>query len=197
MRHILSTLFLSFLLLVQVQAQPDLRQDFADYFAAMQQKRWTEVLDYLHPMLFDFASQEEILQAFESLDGDTSLRITFSDPAITQNPLAMSEGDQRYALLPYRYQMHMELLMEDATQRDQLVSFYRTYYDREAFTYDPKSQTASLRMDKQLFAVLSPGQDRWLFIENNADASPLLDQVIPAQIRDELERGLRIEAADH
>lgn len=177
--------------------QPDLRENFADYFAAMQAKRWAVVLDYLHPEIFESASREEVFAAFESLDADTATRITFSDAKIVQNPLAMSQGDHRYALLPYRYRMHIELLIEDSTERAQMVSFYESFYDNEDLSYDPALRTLTLGLEKQLYAVLSPKQDRWLFIENNEGSEVLLEKIVPARIRSDLERGLRIEGEDY
>jgi len=177
--------------------QPDLRENFAEYFAAMQAKRWAVVLDYLPPEIFELSSREEVFAAFESLDADTTTQITFSKAEIVQNPLAMSQRDHRYALLPYRYQMHIELLIEDSTERAQLVSFYESFYGSEDLSYDATQRTLTLTMEKQLYAVLLPKQDRWRFIENNENSETLLEKVVPARIRSDLERGLRIERGDH
>jgi hypothetical protein len=121
------------------------------------------------------------------------MAISYTDMRLRQNPLAMTEGGIRYALLVIEYDLRMQLIGEDAETLDGTAAFYESLYEPGTFSYDPDSHLISLQVSTRMYAFLHPGWTAWRFLEDQEQTADLILNLVPKNVRTELMMGLNVE----
>ena len=175
----------------QAIAQNDkeiIRENVRMYMEASDQGDWNAVMDLIYPPLFNIVPREEMIKAFEGLENEGMKVNTVGGEVLSMTGTISHEGE-KFALVNYNVNINLMLTSEenrDSSMVSMMEEFFKGTYGKDNVAYSPEDFSFELKAEKSMFAINAEGSDKWYFLENNPQQNALLDQLIPAEVREEL-----------
>ena len=200
LKIIYTFLALSCLFSIQSFAQPEeaargehevsVQQKLDQYFDFMIRSEWDSLMDMIYPKLFSLAPRELMIETFKQISSQ-EMKITFDLPEIQSISAPVDYEEEVFSKVDYLVLMNMQMLFEDL-QAPEFIEFLQTSFQQkygpDNVKYDPSSFTFALKIDSEMFAIAPTGTTDWKFIENKDDQVDLINQLIPQNIREELDK---------
>lgn len=182
---LISLILLGLGLTASAQSQAGLDENIERYIQATENKDWEGVMDLIYPKLFNLVTREQMIQVFESLDGE-GMEFDFKQMEVDSISAFFSHEGEVFALVDYTGEMSIKLTGEQYSGEevlDLMLSSFRAAYGEEQVELDREVRTFSISLDKSMYAITAQDSDQWRFIENNEGQEAILDSLIPAAVR--------------
>jgi len=186
-------LSLSVLFIVSVNAQTKdakaIESALSKYVKLTENQQFEELMEYVHPTVFDFVSKEVMVTAFESMFEDPTLEFKFDGFEITKIHPTVKDGKEKYALIDYMSGMNMKMIGDKFTQ--EVLEASKTMFDAQFGAENVEllaDNSFQINAPKTIIASLLKGEKQWKFLEQSTQMQGILDAAIPSDIQEALNR---------
>lgn len=168
------------LMLSSPEKKKEIRKTLNTYLSYTKTKEYNKILDYVHPKLFDVVSKAAILQQFEAMESDESMKITFGDALIKDISDLVRVGPRYFSLVFYQFEMTMAF--KDKSMAPVMKDAFIKTFGEDNVKMDEEKGSIDVITHKSLFAIKEPDLDGWKVIENNPEQRFILESILPTDV---------------
>lgn len=168
-------------------SEQSIRQQFEKYNSLIEQAKYKESIEYVHPGIFDFVSKDLLVEIMEATFNDENVAIKFGKTEIKQVSPVQKVENAYYAFMDMdtNFAMKMgEIENMEGEDKENFIQLLKDNFTSKGLTnsYDPATNYFSISTSKKTLAY-STDQTNWKFITLENDAQlEMLKQFIPAEI---------------
>lgn len=161
----------------------DITATLDSYFRLVEDKKISELLDYVHPKLLGMMGREMFEQQYEQFFNAPNMDMSmehFSQDSISE--VLKLEGSQ-YAMVQYSFQMTlvMKSMEDNETAGKTMASLYKKQFGEENVT-EPKAGTYVIKGNREMFACQEPEFEGWKILDYEPGMKMILTQLLPAAV---------------
>jgi hypothetical protein len=168
------------LMLSSPEKKKEIRKTLNTYLSFTKTKEYDKILDYVHPKLFDVVSREAILQQFEAMESDESMKITFGEALIKDISDLVRVGPRYFSLVFYQFEMTMTF--QDKAMAPVMKDAFVSTFGEDNVKLDEEKGAIEVMTHKSLFAIEEPDLNGWKVIENNPEQRFILESILPTDV---------------
>jgi hypothetical protein len=177
--------FLAFSISIGFSQERSIKARAAEFFEATQKKDWEKVLDLTYPRLFEIATRDQMMEAFNQME-NSGIEIGFGEMEILKvSGVKTFEGVQ-YSQVDYHSEMSMKLVGEQFSV--ETMGFMKTgleaSFGEGKVEMDEKKKMFLINSDKSMYAIADEGSNNWYFLEQNAEQKVIMDMLIPGEVQE-------------
>ncbi len=184
--RILATLLVILPMALQAQHKEEITSAFNEYFAFMEKGEFTKSLDYLPSQFFDVVPRAQMEAAINQTFNNPSFSIQMDEGAVTDISDEVIHEDVHYATMDYSNTMTISLA---ESAEPQMFSILRQSFEQqvgaENMTVNEEAGTIRVSQASTMYAIKNP-DGKWRFVEKNPQLGQILEQIIPAEVREKL-----------
>ena len=164
---------------------------FKEYSVHVENKDNTNLVEYLHPKMFEFAPKEMLIEMMDNAFADKTISMTFGEMRIDSLSEIMLDKTNKYCLIYHNFDMTMQMLptndSEEAmniTRETALLTYdyMQQAYGEENIKFDKENASFEIYMSSKTFAIEDEQTDGWKFIEAKKDSHSLLKNILPESV---------------
>lgn len=158
-------------------------EDMHKYVQLINAKDYDAVVGYMPVKVFDISPKSAIVQQFENLMS-MGLDMEMSFFRITEVSEVVTYDGDNYCKLQYDGEIKVTLSGQLLTAKDVFIDAMEQQYNADAKTL--ADDKFSFKTKQTMYAISVKGSNDWKYVEDNNSSGPLIDQIIPAQVRSDL-----------
>lgn len=157
-------------------------QRTSNFLDLIKTKKYTQVLDYIYPELFEHTSKKSMFQVFNLLEM-AGIELQFNSFEVVNKKPIPAEGDIKYALIKYKMDMTLPLNTDDLKGiAALLVPSIQSSFGKENVEYNRAESYINVKGEKFLLGVSDPKHKEWMFIIYDDSFKSAIDKTIPAKV---------------
>jgi len=167
----------------------NIKIDFTNYIEALNQKKFTQSIDYFEPTFFKLVSREELMNVLEEFynSPDSELKMTnlnymnFGEAKVVENIT--------YVIFEYSKIMQMRVrgkeneTAEDKEYRVKLsADTYNDSFGAKNVSYNSRTDFFEVYSEEKVLAVSSNGKVNWKFIVLDDEYIDIFKSIVPEEV---------------
>jgi len=150
------------------QTDTSLARRLKEYTRFSKELNFDELMELVHPSLFDLAPKEQLMESFRSIYENEAIKMTIEkrENRSISNPFALN-GVQ-YCKIDYDMVLNMkfkdESLLEDSTEINKAVSALKEVLAGKEVSYNASSKQFIIKGSDVLIAIKDDSKTPWLFL---------------------------------
>ncbi|MBO3699533.1 hypothetical protein [Roseivirga sp. E12] len=158
-------------------------QRTGNFLDLIKTKKYTQVLDYIYPELFEHTSKKSMFQIFDLLE-KAGIELKFNSfDVVSKKPIA-AEGDIKYAMIKYKMDMTLPLDTDDLKGiAALLVPSIQSSFGKENVEYNRAESYINVKGEKFLLGVSDPKYGEWMFIIYDDSFKSAIDKTLPPKVK--------------
>lgn len=174
--------------ILQAQTKDEVRQEFTKYMGLLEAKDFASTMDYLPNALFEQMPKEDLLQAMEASLNNPMLEISFKNSKLHGVEDIFTVEGSSYAILEYYTEMDMAYLTSPAEDELAYVEgALKTQFGEDVVSLNKENSTFTIRSQKKACALYE--DDRWKFVEYDAQQPEMAELILPQEVIAKLKDG--------
>ncbi len=185
MRLIL-TLIILLPLALQAQHKEEITKTLNEYLAHSESGDFLKSLDYMPDEFFNLVPRAQMEAMLTETFDNPDLGIAMQDGEIHEISNEVVHDDIRYATVDYQYTMTFTNKKESNTEAlNMMKEYFAAQVGEENVRVDEEKQAIEVIKKSTMYAISKPDQG-WRFIEKSSDLDQVIDQIIPAEVLEQL-----------
>ncbi len=164
---------------LEVYVQSTLDMDFAG------------IVEFTPPELLEFmgGDKAKVIEAMEGMLINETMETSFSECSMAEDEIVLvSDAENHYALIPSRSVGAMRFLGKDALETAKsALSIFEMQMGEKNVDLDEKTATITMVIEKDMYGILKPDYDHWVFVEAGDGTLIMLPDLIPPHVVEQLE----------
>lgn len=160
-----------------------LDQRLKEYLQLTREKKFSELMEYIHPVLFTLAPKEELAKALEDGFNNEGINITIDSVWIKSISPVFIYQTTSYRKLDNYMEMSFDLLdksaLSDSATIAEIKSNLLEAFPQGIVTFDPQNQTFKVGVDDILIAIREDEKSHWKFLGYDEDQAELFRSLLP------------------
>ncbi|MFT6872411.1 MAG: hypothetical protein ACJAVN_001419 [Roseivirga sp.] len=154
----------------------------SNFLDLIKTKKYTQVLDYIYPELFEHTSKKSMFQIFSLLEM-AGIELQFNSFEVVNKKPIPAEGDIKYALIKYNMDMTLPLNTDDLKGiAALLVPSIESSFGKENVEYNRAESYINVKGAKFLLGISDPKYKEWMFIIYDDSFKSAINKTIPAKV---------------
>jgi len=180
--------YLIIVLLVSVtgfsQTDTSLTRRLKEYTRLSKELNFVELMEYMHPSLFDLAPKEQLIELFKNVYDNESMKITIEklENRSISDPFTLK--GVKYCKIDYSMVMNMKFKddkLSDSTAINTMVSKLQEGLPGKEVSYDANGKQFVVKGSDILFAIKDNPQSPWLFLGYDGN-NELVKKLFPEEL---------------
>jgi hypothetical protein len=183
---------LAFLLsfsLVHVNAQssdPVLDKRLNEYLQLNRQKKFGELVEYMHPSIFSIVPKEQLQEAMEKGFDSEEMKITVDSIKATRiGPVFNFNGGSYHKVDTYMelsFYMNDKEMMADSSFSDIMISQFKQIFPNKTVTFSSDKTHFTVAGIDVILAIKDDGKSPWMFLGFEESKKEMLKTLIPKEV---------------
>jgi hypothetical protein len=183
---------LAFLLcfsLVQVNAQssdPLLDKRLNEYLQLNRQKKFGELVEYMHPSIFSIVPKEQLQEAMEKGFDSEEMKITVDSIKATRiGPVFNFDGGSYHKVDTYMelsFYMNDKEMMADSSFSEIMISQFKQIFPNKTVTFSSDKTHFTVAGIDVILAIKDDGKSPWMFLGFEESKKEMLKTLIPKEV---------------
>ncbi len=182
---LLLVVFGSFLAFAQSN-DPDLNKRLDEYMRLTRELKFEEVMNYMHPKIFDLATKEQLIEVFKQTFENDEISIGFDSTSITR----ISE-DYKHANVIYKkidYSMDMVVRFKDTSSLGDenfiaiMKGAFSGAFPGSTVVFNPTRKSFDIKTSDIMFGLKDHATAPWLFLGYEKKNEVLLKLLYPREV---------------
>jgi len=185
---------LLFMSSIQLFAQSDkesILATFGEYSTHVINKDNANLVEYLHPGMFEVASKEMLIEMMDNAFADKTIMMNFGEMRIDSLSDIMVENEGKYCLIQHNFDLTMQMLPTNDSEEAKQVTretaaltydYMLQAYGKDNVKFDKENASFEILMHSQTFAIDDDKTEGWKFIEAKEGSQALLKNILPESV---------------
>lgn len=152
------------------------------FLELMKERKYSQVVDYMYPEIFNHVSKKEMFQVFELLE-QAGIELKFNKLEVKEKRALPSETSIKYALI--KYDLDMELPLNNSELKGAaplMVPMLQSSFGKDNVEYNRTDGYIKVNGEKFLLGIEDPKYSDWQFLIYDDSFKSELDKVLPASV---------------
>jgi len=164
---------------------------FEEYSTHVVNKDNANLVEFLHPAMFEIASKEMLIEMMDNAFADKTISMNFGEMRIDSLSNIMNEDSNRYCLIYHNFDLTMQMLPTNNSEEamkvtQETAAFTYDYmlqaYGKENVKFDKENASFEILIISQTFAIDDEKTEGWKFIEAKKDSHLILKNILPESV---------------
>ena len=166
-------------------------QTFAEYTTHVSNKDNANLVEYLHPGMFEIAPKEMLIEMMDNAFADKTIAMDFGEMRIDSLSEIMFDKTNKYCLLYHNFDLTMKMLPTNDSQEAMNITretaamtnkFMQQSYGKENVEFDEENASFKILVSSKTFAINDDKSKGWKFIEAKKDSHSILKTILPESV---------------
>jgi len=158
-------------------------QRTGNFLDLIKTKKYTQVLDYIYPELFEHTNKKSMFQVFNLLE-QAGIELKFNSFDVVSKKAIPADGAIKYAMIKYNMDMTLPLNTDDLKGiAALLVPSIESSFGKENVEYNRAESYINVKGEKFLVGVSDPKYKEWMFIIYDDSFKSAIDKTLPPKVR--------------
>lgn len=173
----------------------DIKTTLEEYFKTVEDRNYSETVEYLYPALFEHFPKEMMIQGMEQSTKDTVVSVSVANAKLISVSESIVVDSIRYALIEFSFDMSMQFLeteeeqaMEEGDEELDLSVASFTYdilkglYGEENTKLDRENERIDIFIVDGMYAIFNPEYGSWKFLKKEENMNHIIEQILPKKV---------------
>lgn len=166
----------------QEEYSEQVKASIESYFKAIQERNWTEAVDYLSPKLMESISKEDMATMMRAIDEDEDFSVTFDALTITSISDKLKAGKEEFVRVHYVMQLTFKVYEQndDGVMMTILMNNFKAAYGDNV--KDVGGGNIEVFAPKTLIAIAPKGTADWKLLDYNRQDPDATNAFLPTKV---------------
>lgn len=169
---------------------------FTEYSTHVVNKDNANLVEYLHPGMFEIASKEFLIEMMDEAYADPSISMSFGTMRIDSLSDIITDETNKYCLIYHNFDLNMKMIAandsEEAVNENResaayAFQFMKQTYGEENVKFDKENASFEILIPSQTFAINDENTEGWKFIEAKKESHIILKNILPLNVFNKLQ----------
>lgn len=169
-------------------SDPNLNKRLNDYIRLNREKKFSELIEYVHPSLFTLVPKETVLAGFEKGYDSENMTITIDSIAVSNiSPVYIHNGGSYHKVVYYlglTFYMKDEEMMKDSSFSELMIMQMERMFPQKKVKFSEDRSYFTLNGPDMLLAIKDDEKSEWMFLGYDKRRAEKLKGLFPQEVVD-------------